>query len=55
MSKRKKGQSTLEYVLVVAAIIAAVAAAVTLFKPAVNETMDRAGNYMKEAANKLRF
>lgn len=49
-----RGQSTLEYVLVIAVIIAAVALAASQFlRPAVNTTVQQAGNYLTGAANKL--
>ena len=52
--RTKKGQSTLEYILVLAAIIAAVAlAAGTLLSPAVNQTMTNATGAITNAAANL--
>ena len=49
-----RGQSTLEYILVLAAIIAAVAlAAGTLLSPAVNQTMTNATGAITNAAANL--
>lgn len=49
------GQSTLEYILVLAAIIAAIAiAAGTLIKPAVNKTMNDTKTVIENATGKLK-
>lgn len=49
-----KGQSTLEYILIIAAILVAViAAANLLIKPAVNKAMSDAANAITDATNRL--
>ncbi len=51
----ERGQSTLEYILVVAAILVAVLiAANEVVKPAVKQTMDDSTNVMKDATAKLK-
>ncbi|MBI4322864.1 MAG: class III signal peptide-containing protein [Candidatus Omnitrophica bacterium] len=50
-----RGQSTLEYILVLAAIIAAIAiAAGTLIKPAVTKTMNDTKTVIEDATGKLK-
>lgn len=54
MTKRKIGQSILEYVIVLAAIIAAVIIGATnAIKPAVTTTMNNAATLITTSANKL--
>lgn len=49
--KNKKGQSTVEYVIVFTAIAAAIIfAAVNVIKPAVNKTYGEAGNAIEKGA-----
>lgn len=51
---QEKGQSTLEYILVLAAIIAAVAlAAGTVLQQGINTTMTNAGGAVENAATQL--
>jgi len=51
---RKRGQSLLEYMLVIAAILVAVVAAATTFiKPAATKTMEESGKAVEGAAGKL--
>ena len=50
----RKGQSTLEYLLIAAVVIAAVAiAAGTIIRPAVDQTLLQSGSAMQNAANQL--
>ena len=52
--RRKKGQSILEYVIVLTAIIAAiVVAAVTLIKPAVTKITNKSADTIGFAADQL--
>lgn len=52
----RRGQSTLEYILVIAAILAAViAAAGLLIKPAVNNMLNESGSGITEAAKKVKI
>lgn len=52
--RRKKGQSILEYVIVLTAIIAAiVVAATTLIKPSINKAVDDAGKTINTATEQL--
>ena len=52
---RTRGQSTLEYILVLAAIVVAIiAAANSLVKPAVNTAMTDSSNVITGATNRLR-
>ena len=51
----RSGQSTLEYILVLAAILVAIiAAANTIMKPAVTQTMTDASNTIKASTGKLK-
>jgi Flp pilus assembly pilin Flp len=51
----RRGQSTLEYILVVSAILAAViVAAGLLIKPAVNNMLTESGSGITEAAKKVK-
>ena len=50
----RKGQSTLEYLLIAAVVIAAVAiAAGTIIQPAVNQTLQQSGSAIQNAATQL--
>ena len=50
----RKGQSTLEYLLIAAVVIAAVAiAATTIIRPAVDATMTNSGTAITNAAGQL--
>ena len=52
--RQRRGQSTLEYVLVAAAILAAIiVGANTYMKPAVQTAMQDAGNTITKSTNKL--
>jgi len=52
--RRKKGQSILEYVIVLTVIVAAIAlAAATLIKPSMNKAFDDMGKTINFATNKL--
>lgn len=54
--RKRKGQSILEYVIVLTVIVAAIAlAASTIIKPAVNNAMRDAGKSITGAAGKLPF
>ncbi len=54
-ARRARGQATLEYTLIIAAVIAAVAvAATTLVKPAVNKTMTDTSDMMQNASGKMK-
>lgn len=51
---RKKGQSVLEYVIVLTVIVAAIAlAATSLIKPAVNKALDDSAKSIKDATGRL--
>ena len=52
--RKKKGQSTLEYVILVAAVIAAVLAFVPTFRTAYNTTLAAGTNMMTNMAGRLR-
>jgi len=53
--RTRAGQSTLEYILVLAAIIAAVAiAAGALIRPAVNKSMNDTKTVIEDASGKLK-
>lgn len=52
--RNRKGQSILEYVIVLTVIVAAIAlAAGTMIKPALNNAMNKMGNTINTAAGKL--
>jgi Flp pilus assembly pilin Flp len=56
MKRRKwnaRGQSALEYMLILAVVIAAVAAAAAIFQPAVNNTLNQSGVAITNAGNQL--
>ncbi|MDP2905739.1 MAG: hypothetical protein Q8O22_05500 [Candidatus Omnitrophota bacterium] len=53
---RKKGQSTLEYVLILTAIIGAIIVAATTFvKPRVEESLNHVTQEMKDQVEKIQF
>lgn len=52
--KRRRGQSTLEYILVLTAVlIALIVAAASSVGPGVQNTMNQAGNVVQKASNKV--
>ncbi len=54
MNRRRKGQSILEYVIILTAIVLVIIAAATgVMKPSVEKTMDNAGKVVDHAAEKL--
>jgi len=54
MLEKKRGQSILEYIIVLTAIIAVVIVAATaVIKPAVDKAMNEAAQTIENAANKL--
>ena len=54
MNRLKTGQSTLEYMLVLAGVIAVIIwAAVTFLKPQVQDTLDKAASGIDLAANQV--
>lgn len=54
VANARKGQSTLEYILVITAILVAIVAVVsTTIKPATEQTLTDSGNAVKAAAGKL--
>jgi uncharacterized protein (UPF0333 family) len=54
MKRSKRGQSILEYVIILTVIVLAVIAASTGFmKPAVDNTLENAGKVVDSAATKL--
>jgi Flp pilus assembly pilin Flp len=56
MKRCRRGQSVLEYVIVLTAIIAIIiAAATTVIRPAVTNVMNGAGNSITGAAGRLPF
>ncbi len=56
MLRRKKGQSTLEYVLILSAIIAAVLfAAYQFLRPRLQSGLNRATNQMEVQINRISF
>lgn len=53
---RKKGQSTLEYVLVLTAIIGAImVAAQTIIRPGVSNTLNSVTNQMETQVSRINF
>lgn len=53
MMKSKRGQSILEYVIVLTVIIAAVIAGSSLIKKSVNTSLDNAAKSIESASGKL--
>lgn len=50
---RKRGQSTLEYVIILSAIVLAIFAGRTIIRNTVSNTMNQTANAMNQAANRL--
>lgn len=53
MKIKKNGQSTLEYVIILSAIVAAVIAGKTFVSNAVNNTMNQSAGAMNSSVSKL--
>jgi hypothetical protein len=55
MLRNKRAQSTVEYVILVAIVIAVILSfSTTVFKPAFNTTLQQGTNGMQDMANRLR-
>ena len=50
---KKRGQSTLEYVIILSAVVLAIFAGRTIIRNTVSNTMNQTSNAMNSAANKL--
>jgi Flp pilus assembly pilin Flp len=55
MRRFNKGQSTLEYVIILAAIVGAIIAVAAAFKPKLQGTYDTLGNKMQDTVSKVSF
>ena len=53
MKMKKNGQSTLEYVIILSAIVAAIILGKTMIGDAVNNTMNQSAGAMNNSVNKL--
>ena len=53
-TRRMRGQSTLEYVLIMAAVLAAVIAASVAFSTKAQSTIDKSGEAVGSAADKIK-
>jgi Flp pilus assembly pilin Flp len=51
----RKGQSTLEYVIILAAVVGAIIAIAALFKPKLQGTYDDLSTKMQDKANTVTF
>lgn len=55
MRTRRRGQSTLEYVIILAAVVGAIIAVAAAFKPKLTGTYDTLGNKMQDKVNEINF
>ena len=55
MKRFSKGQSTLEYVIILAAVVGAIIAVAAALKPKLTGTYDTLGNKMQETVNQVNF
>jgi len=55
MRRTSRGQSTLEYVIILAAIVGAIIAVAAAFKPKLTGTYDTLGNKMQDTVSKVNF
>jgi len=55
MKRFSKGQSTLEYVIILAAVVGAIIAVAAALKPKLTGTYDTLGNKMQEKVNEVTF
>ncbi len=55
MKKFKKGQSTLEYVIILAAVVGAIIAVAAMFKPKLVTTYDSLSNTMQGTVGRVNF
>ncbi len=55
MRRMSRGQSTLEYVIILAAIVGAIIAVAAAFKPKLTGTYDTLGNKMQDTVSKVNF
>jgi Flp pilus assembly pilin Flp len=51
----RKGQSTLEYVIILAAVIGAIITVASVFKPKLERTYSTLGNTMQTTVNKVTY
>jgi Flp pilus assembly pilin Flp len=55
MLKSRKGQGTLEYVIILAAVVGAIIAVGTLLKPKLNDSYDNLSEKMKDKIAEVDF
>ncbi len=55
MKKLKKGQSTLEYVIILAAVVGAIIAVGILLKPKITNSYDTLGSKMESKVGEVTF
>jgi Flp pilus assembly pilin Flp len=55
MKKLRKGQSTLEYVIILAAVVGAIIAVGILLKPKLTTSYDNLGTKMQDKVNQVTF
>jgi len=55
MKKNKKGQSTLEYVIILAAVVGAIIAVAAMLKPKITGSYDTLGTKMQDKVNEVVF
>ena len=55
MKRFSKGQSTLQYVIILAAVVGAIIAVAAALKPKLTGTYDSLGNKMQEKVNEVNF
>lgn len=51
----RKGQSTLEYVIILAAVIGAIIAVAAVLKPKLTGTYDKLGDKMQDKVSEIKF
>jgi Flp pilus assembly pilin Flp len=55
MRKLRKGQSTLEYVIILAAVVGAIIAVGVLLKPRITNSYDNLGGKMEDKVDEVTF
>lgn len=55
MKRKRSGQSTLEYVIILAAVVGAIIAVAAALKPKITGTYDTLGTKMQSKVNEVNF